>query len=63
MKIISGGQNGTDIAALEAAKMLGFLTSGCMPKGWKTLDGPKPEYQELYNMVEHTRADYPSPHL
>jgi hypothetical protein len=30
-----------------------------MPKGWRTLDGPRPEYRELYGMVEHASSAYP----
>ncbi len=51
-KVISGGQNGVDISALQAAKELGFTTGGWMPNGWMTLDGPRPEYEELYSMKE-----------
>lgn len=51
-KIISGGQNGVDQAALRAAKSLGIPTGGWMPKGWMTLDEPRPEFAELYDMKE-----------
>ncbi len=57
-KIISGGQTGADIAALRVAKHLGIKTGGFMPKGWKTLDGPRPEYRTLYNMQEHSSGLY-----
>lgn len=59
-KIISGGQTGADIAGLKAAVILGLPTGGTMPNGWITLDGPKPEYAELYGMVEHPRKGYPA---
>jgi hypothetical protein len=39
VKVISGGQTGVDIAALWAAKALGFQTGGMMPKGWRTRGG------------------------
>lgn len=58
-KIISGGQTGADIGALMAAKQLGIPTGGTMPKGWRTLKGPHPEYAELYQMVEHKSFSYP----
>jgi len=58
-KVISGGQTGADIAGLKAAKDCGFLTSGYMPKGWITLDGPKPEYEQLYSMLEFPISGYP----
>lgn len=51
-RVISGGQTGTDIAALRAAKRAGLQTGGYMAKGWATLRGPKPEYRSLYDMEE-----------
>ncbi len=59
-KVISGGQTGADIAGLKAAKHCGIETSGYMPNGWITLDGPKPEYATLYNMIEHPVKGYPA---
>lgn len=59
LKVISGGQNGVDQAALEAAKIFSLSTGGWMPKGWLTLDGPRPEFKDLYNMVEHDSPAYP----
>lgn len=62
MKIIelvcSGGQTGADVNGLKAAKLYGIKTSGFMPKGWKTLDGPKPQYRESYGMFEHKSPNY-----
>lgn len=57
-KIISGGQTGVDVAALRAARARGIPAGGTMPKGWKTLRGPKPEYRELYGMREAYSASY-----
>jgi hypothetical protein len=57
-KVISGGQTGVDLAALKAAKALGIPTGGWMPKGWKTLEGPRPTYADLYGMKEHSSANY-----
>ena len=51
-KVVSGGQNGSDQAALRAAKELQIPTGGWMPKDWMTLDGPRPEFEELYGMKE-----------
>jgi len=59
MKIISGGQIGADIASLQWAKSVGWETGGWMPKDFKTLDGPHPEYKELYGMVETHDGGYP----
>lgn len=58
--VISGGQNGVDLAALRAARDLDILTGGFMPKGWRTLDGPKPKYRQRYNMQEAPTTDYPT---
>lgn len=58
-KIISGGQTGADIAGVRGAKLLSIPTGGSMPKGWETLDGPHPEYAELYGMTEHEKYGYP----
>lgn len=59
MKIISGGQIGADIAALQFAKSVGCETGGWMPKGFKTLDGLHPEYKELYGCIETHDGGYP----
>lgn len=56
--IISGGQTGVDIAALEFAKSNGFKTGGIAPKNFRTEVGNKPEYKELYNMIEDTSYNY-----
>jgi len=57
-KIISGGQTGADIAGLEVAKKFGLQTGGWMPFGFKTLDGCKPEYAEMYGIVPHHSSSY-----
>lgn len=54
LKIISGGQSGVDIAGLDAAFDLGISTGGWLPKGCKTLDGPKREYLNKFGMKEHS---------
>lgn len=59
-KIISGAQTGADIAGLKVAKQLGIPTGGCMPKGFRTLDGDKPEYEKMFNIKEHISANYAS---
>jgi hypothetical protein len=51
-KIISGGQNGADRAALEAAKSLGITTGGFCPKDFMTLDGKCPELGDLFGLKE-----------
>ena len=59
-RVCSGGQNGVDLSALRAAKDSGIPTGGWMPNGWITLDGPKPEYDELYGTKEHPNKGYPA---
>src|SRR5258706_14324526 len=58
--IISGGQNGVDVAALRAAKAEGLKTGGMMPKGFRTLDGPRQSYRIEFGLTEHSSASYPS---
>ena len=57
-KIISGAQSGADIAGLETAKRFGYETGGTIPFGYKTLDGPKPQYKELYGITAHSSSSY-----
>jgi hypothetical protein len=57
-KVISGAQTGADIAGLETAKKFEFETGGVMPFGYKTLDGPKPEYKTLYGVTVTTSSSY-----
>lgn len=56
--VISGGQCGVDVAALRAAKSCGLRTGGMMPRGWRTLLGFKPEYRQMFDMLEHTSPAY-----
>ncbi len=58
-KVISGGQTGADQAGLAAAKQLGIKTGGSIPKGFRTLDGPRPDFEELYDLREHWSEGYP----
>jgi hypothetical protein len=55
-KIISGGQTGADIAAIDAAIECNFSYGGWLPKGRKTEDGP---LSDKYQMQEMTRGGYP----
>lgn len=57
-KIISGGQTGSDIAGLAAAKQLGIQTGGTAPKGFKTETGPNLELKELYGLIESSSSNY-----
>ena len=58
MKIISGAQNGADIAGLWAAKLFGIETGGYAPKGFITLNGPKPEMEKTFGIIEHQKLGY-----
>ena len=57
-KVISGGQTGADEAGVKVARWLRIPTGGTMPKGWRTQDGPRPEYADRYGMIEHTSSGY-----
>lgn len=57
--IITGGQTGVDQAAWRAAAAVGLPTGGWMPRGFLTLDGPRPEFAELYGAREHATERYP----
>lgn len=57
--VISGGQTGVDIAALRAAQAVGLATGGWMPRGWRTLTGPRPEYAARYGLRAHASPAYP----
>ena len=50
--VISGGQNGTDRAALEAAHYLGMKTGGWAPRGFLTCAGKKPELGYAFKLRE-----------
>jgi hypothetical protein len=50
---LSGFQTGADIAGIKAATRFSIPTSGYMPKGFRTLAGPRPEYASLYGAREH----------
>lgn len=58
-KVISGGQSGADHGGLVAARKAGVATGGWMPRGFRTLDGPKPGRARLYGLREHPSPAYP----
>ena len=60
LKIISGGQTGVDQIALELAEEYGLLTGGMMHKGWLTLEGPRPEFEQRFGMRECPVTGYPA---
>lgn len=57
-KVISGGQTGADQAGLVVAKRFGLETGGWMPKGFKTQEGSRPQFANIYTLQEHISADY-----
>ena len=59
IKIISGGQTGVDEAGLRAAKFCGLATWGEIPKGFRTLDGPRPDLALEYGLTESISSGYP----
>ena len=54
-KLVSGGQTGADIAALDVALLHGFPHGGWCPKGRKSLEGPIPAQ---YRLIETPSASY-----
>ncbi|MCF7675560.1 MAG: putative molybdenum carrier protein [Akkermansiaceae bacterium] len=54
-KLISGGQTGADIAALDVALRHRFPHGGWCPKGRKSLVGPIPAQ---YRLIETPSSDY-----
>ena len=57
-KVISGGQDGADVAGLRAARRLGVATGGWMPAGYRTTRGARPEYAALYGVTCTSTEDY-----
>lgn len=51
-KIISGGQQGADLAGLYAAQIFGIETGGFAPKGYKTSEGNMPELLQKFGLEE-----------
>jgi hypothetical protein len=58
-KVVTGAQKGVDQLALVAARECGLETGGFMPKGFLTIDGPRPDVAAFYGLRE-TDGDYPS---
>lgn len=54
----SGAQTGVDVAALRAAVALELDTAGTMPLGFRTHDGPRPEYRERYGCTEDASPEW-----
>ena len=57
-KIISGSQTGVDENALKAAKAVGLKTGGEIPKGFRTLNGSRPDLALEYGLTESISSGY-----
>lgn len=57
-RIISGGQDGADIAALLAAEARGVPTGGSMPLGFRAHSGLHPEYAARFGVVALPSTGY-----
>jgi hypothetical protein len=57
-RVISGGQNGVDQAALRAARTCGIETGGWLPKRCKTLDGCNFDLLSDFGMKQHEKEGY-----
>lgn len=57
--VCAGGQTGVDQSAWLAAEAVGFPTSGWMPRGFLTEEGPRPEFAKRFNAIEHESPSYP----
>lgn len=59
LKIISGGQTGVDVLALEIAHKYGISTGGCAPLGYRTDIGPNLLLKTKFNLSESSEYGYP----
>jgi hypothetical protein len=59
-KVISGGQDGVDIAGLAAAHNCGLNTGGHCPHFFKTHSGPNLELGGKYGLTETISTGYPT---
>jgi Circularly permutated YpsA SLOG family len=57
-RVISGGQTGADQVGSRAARAAGLETGGQMPAGFRTENGPRLEFAELYGVREMSRDDF-----
>ena len=57
--VYCGFQTGVDQAGARAAEAADLITSGWMPRGYRTEDGPRPHFAEQYGAREHASPEYP----
>lgn len=55
-KIVSGGQNGVDLLALEVANSLGIITGGLAPQNYMTSTGSNLDLRDKYGLTEDVKA-------
>jgi len=55
--LISGGQCGADLAALEVAEAVALKTGGWMPNGFQTSEGKRPDYAMRFGLQEVPHAN------
>ena len=58
-RVISGGQNGADLAGLFAAKEFGIETGGHCPKFCQTSSGPNFDLRDVFGLEETKSTSYP----
>lgn len=58
VRIVSGGQTGSDQGGLIAGSLLGIETGGWAPKGWRTEEGMNPDLVG-FGLKEHESPEYP----
>ena len=57
-KVISGGQDGSDLGGVAAAHANGIKTGGHCPRFWRTASGPNLELKEKYGLTETEATNY-----
>lgn len=57
-QVITGGQTGVDQAGWRAAKAAGIATGGFMPMGFRTEQGNRPAFAELYGARDLESLEY-----
>lgn len=58
-KVISGGQDGVDRGALEAACLFPIEIGGTAPKGYRTVRGSDETLKTRFGLTEHSSPNYP----
>jgi len=58
-QVISGGQDGVDRGAIEAAHSAGVRTGGWAPRGWRTARGQDVTLRDKFGLLEHQAPGYP----